>query len=348
MEYRQLGRTDQQVSKICLGTMTWGQQNTYAEACRQMDYALDQQVNFFDAAEMYPIPPSAPTQGRTEEYIGRWFEQTGKRDSVILATKVAGRGMLTYLRDSGDRPRLNEKHIREAVEKSLKRLRTDHIDLYQTHWPDRKLSLFGGGRGYQHIEDNAVEIAETVEVLSKLVDEGKIRWLGVSNETPWGVAEYLRAHLDGKGERIVSIQNCFNLLVRGFEDGGLSEFAHRENVGLLAYSPLAQGYLTGKYLHGARPPGGRTTLFERGGRYESETAHTAIERYVALARDHDIDPAVMANAWVNDRSCVTSNIIGATTDAQLELAIQSAHVTLSEELLKAIDDIHALCPNPCT
>ena len=348
MRYNQLGRTDQKVSLICLGTMTWGQQNTFEEACEQMDYAVEQGVNFFDAAEMYPIPPKAETQGRTEEYIGEWFARSGKRKDVILATKVAGRGQMTYLRDSGEKTRLRASDIHEAVDKSLRRLRTDYIDLYQTHWPDRPLSLFGGGRGYTKIDRQSVAIEETVEALSALIKAGKVRWIGVSNETPWGVAEYLRAHLEGKGERIVSIQNCFNLLVRGYEEGGLAEFAHREDVGLLAYSPLAQGYLSGKYLDGARPPGARTTLFERGQRYEGQAATTAIRDYVALGQKHGIAPSLMANAWVCAREYVTSNIIGATTMQQLKLAISSAEVTLDNALLEGIEAIHAACPNPCT
>ena len=238
IEYRKLGNTDLEVSLICLGTMTWGQQNTEAEGHEQMDYALERGINFFDTAEMYAIPPMAETQGSTEKIIGSWFKKSSNRDKVILASKVAGRGRMDWLR--GSETKLDRENIEKAVEESLKRLQTDYIDLYQLHWPDRPINLFGGGLGYRHIESETVAISETLGVLSDLVKEGKIRYVGLSNETSWGLSEFLKSSELSDLPRVVSIQNAYNLLNRTYEQG-LSEFFYRSSVGLLAYSPLAQG-----------------------------------------------------------------------------------------------------------
>ena len=344
MEYRKLGNTDLDVSLICLGTMTWGQQNTEAEGHEQMDYALERGINFFDTSEMYSIPPMAETQGSTEKIIGSWFKKSSNRDKVILASKVAGRGRMNWIR--GSETKLDRENIEKAVEESLKRLQTDYIDLYQLHWPDRPINLFGGGLGYRHIENETVAISETLGVLNDLVKEGKIRYVGLSNETSWGLSEYLKSSELNDLPRVVSIQNAYNLLNRTYEQG-LSEFFYRSSVGLLAYSPLAQGYLTGKYLDGARPEGARPTLFERGLRYETKHAEKAIRAYVNYAKEREIDPSIFANAFVNSREFVTSNIIGATNMDQLKLAIDSYEVKLTEEDFKTIEKIHYQCPNPC-
>tara|TARA_B100001559_G_C16404674_1_gene577423 strand:+ start:34 stop:1074 length:1041 start_codon:yes stop_codon:yes gene_type:complete len=345
VEYRKLGNTDIDVSVICLGTMTWGQQNTMEEGHEQMDYALDQGVNFFDAAELYPIPPKAETQGKTEECIGSWFKTTGNRENVILATKVAGRSPMSWFRGEGTK--LDRENIETAVDASLERLQTDYIDLYQLHWPDRPMSMFGsGGIGYKHIDSESIPINETLEVLSDLVSSGKIRYVGLSNETPWGLSEFLKYSEMNDLPQVVSVQNAYNFLNRTYEQG-MSEYFHRSQVGLLAYSPLAQGYLTGKYIDGARPEGSRTALFERGDRYEVPGANEAIKSYVAYAETIGMDASVMANAFVNSRDFVTSNIIGATTMEQLKLAVGSIEVKLDEENLQAIEQIHRNNPNLC-
>lgn len=352
MDYRRLGRTDLDVSAICLGTMTWGQQNTEAEGHAQMDYALAQGVNFFDTAELYAIPPKAETQGATETIIGKWFKARGNRDKVILASKVAGRSdVMTWFRADGSPPRLNRRHMTEAVEASLKRLQTDYIDLYQLHWPERQLSWGGNpmqfkAAAYEVLADEAL-IEDQLEALAGLVKAGKIRHYGLSNESAWGTMQFLRA-AEVKGlPRVQSIQNAYNLLNRTFEVA-LAEIQLREQVGLLAFSPLGQGYLTGKYLNGARPAGARTTLFNRGQRYETPGAEAAIADYVALAREEGLDPAAMALAFVTSRSFVTSNIIGATTMAQLEIAIEgSQKVAMTPELEARINAIHQVRGNPC-
>lgn len=345
MEYRQLGKTELQVSKICLGTMTWGEQNTEAEAHAQMDMAVSHGINFFDAAEMYPVPPRAETQGATEACIGTWFKARGQRDKVILATKVTGRSDdgFPYLRNG---PRLSAEHIEQALEGSLKRLQTDYIDLYQIHWPERKTNFFGQ-LGYRHdATDDAISLAETLAACERLVRSGKVRYIGLSNETPWGVHEYLRLSDAGVGPRVQSIQNPYNLLNRSFEVG-LAEMAIREQVGLLAYSPLAFGVLSGKYLGGQKPPKGRLTLFERFQRYNSELASTVTEQYVGIAQRHGLNPAQMALAFVNDQPFLTSNIIGATTMEQLQDNIDSANIRLSDEVRRDIEAVHRVHPNPC-
>lgn len=342
METRQLGRTDIKVPKICLGTMTWGEQNTEAEAHEQMDLALERRVNFFDAAEMYPVPPRPETQGLTETYIGTWFKARGQRDRVILATKAVSTGM-NYIRDNAD---LRADQIVEAVEGSLNRLQTDYIDLYQLHWPSRATNFFGQ-LGYQSKRrDGEVAIEETLKACDQLLQQGKIRALGLSNETPWGVAEYLRLANELGLTRVASIQNPYNLLNRTFEVG-LAEFSDREQVGLLAYSPLGMGVLTGKYRHGAQPENARLTLFDRFQRYSTELAASTTERYLQVADKYELSPTKMALAFVNDRPFVTSNIIGATSLDQLNENIDSADLSLSDEVLADIEAIHTAQPNPC-
>jgi len=345
MKYRRLGRTDLDVSVICLGTMTWGEQNTEAQAHDQLDYALDQGINFLDTAEMYPVPPQPSTQGRTEAYIGTWLKARGNRDKVILATKVAGRdGPGTHLRKPTTI--LNKAQINEAIDGSLKRLNTDYIDLYQVHWPERITNHFGR-LGYTHVEQqDLTPIEETLDALAGLVKAGKVRHLGVSNESPWGVMRYLEA-ADRLGlPHIVSIQNSYNLLNRIFEVG-LAEIAHRESVELLAYSPLAMGLLSGKYFGGAKPEGARLTLYSRFVRYSTPGAQAAADAYVTLARQHGLDPAQMALAYVNSRGFLGANIIGATTMEQLKADIGSIDVELSDEVIAEIEKIHRSNPNPC-
>jgi aryl-alcohol dehydrogenase-like predicted oxidoreductase len=346
MHYRPLGRTDMRVSVICLGTMNMGEQNTEAEGHAQLDYALAHGVNFIDTAELYAIPPRRETQGRSEEIVGSWLAARGNRADVVLASKVCGRSTgLKWMRDGGRLPDLSRAQIFAAIEGSLRRLRTDHIDLYQVHWPDRPMRLFSG-LAYEHVEADFIPIEETLGALDELVRQGKVRAIGLSNETPWGTMRYLAAAEMAASARVASIQNAYNLLNRTFETG-LSEIAYREQVGLLAYSPLAQGYLTGKYEDGALPAGSRKALFNRLQRYETPQAGAAITAYVQLARDHGLDPAQMALQFVTTRPFVTSNIIGATTMDQLRTNIASVEVKLSDELLRAIDAIHLRSPNPC-
>ncbi|GFZ85607.1 aldo/keto reductase [Elstera cyanobacteriorum] len=346
MELRRLGRTDVQVSLICLGTMTWGEQNTEAEAHAQLDFALDRGINFIDTAEMYPVPPRAETQGRTEAFIGTWLaKRPAVRDKIVLATKVAGGGRaMPHVR--GENRKLDRANINAAIDASLKRLHTDYVDLYQIHWPDRATNMFGQ-LGYVHTPSpDAVPIEDTLAALADLVTAGKIRAIGLSNETPWGVHRFLRAAETLNLPRVVSIQNPYSLLNRSFEVG-LAEMAIQEDVGLLAYSPLAMGVLAGKYFDGARPAGARLTLFDRFTRYFTPQAEPAAKLYVDIARRHGIDPAHLALAYVNSRPFVTSNIIGATTLEQLETNIASAAVTLSDEVLAEIEAAHQIHPYPC-
>lgn len=331
-----------EVSKICLGTMTWGQQNTEAEAHEQISYALDHGINMLDAAEMYPVPPRAETQGRTEEYIGTWFKKTGLRDKYILATKAAGPNPeFHYLRGG---PRFTREQLMEAVDGSLRRLQTDCIDLYQLHWPDRYTNFFGQ-RGYFHREQPETPIDETLRALQELVAAGKIKTIGLSNETPWGTMKFLEL-ADREGlPRVESIQNPYGLLNRTYEIA-MAEVSHREDVGLLAYSPLGMGLLTGKYRHGARPEGSRMAVFERFTRYDGVETIEATEQYLQLADEHGLNPTHMALAFVNTRPFVLSNIIGATTMEQLKMNIDSLDVTLSKDVLKGIEAIQQRLPNP--
>ena len=346
MEYRALGRTDVKVSALCLGTMTWGEQNTEAEGHAQMDYALEQGINFFDTSEMYAVPPKPTTQGATEKIIGSWFKARGNRSKVILASKVAGRSPMTWLRADGAATEQTPKQITEAVDASLKRMNTDYIDLYQLHWPDRPVSMFGAsGLTYKHLEGSSVPVEDILGALQTQVKAGKIRHIGLSNETAWGTMEFVRHSADKNLPRVQSIQNSYNLLNRVFEIG-LAEIAHREQVGLLAYSPLGQGYLTGKYQKGALPAQSRKALFNRLQRYEKPETEPAIERYWVIARQHDLDLGQMALQFVTTRPFVTSTIIGATTMAQLKSNIDSVKVKWSAALEKAIDDAHHAQPNP--
>ena len=346
MEYRTLGRTDLKVSSVCLGTMTFGQQNTEAEGHEQMDYALAQGINFFDAAEMYPIPPKAETQGGTERIIGTWMKARGNRDRIILASKVVGRSGATWYRADGSKPVLNAKNIFEAIDGSLKRLQTDYIDLYQLHWPDRPVPLFGGSApAIDPADTPEVAIEETLDALAQLVKAGKIRHVGLSNETAWGVHRFLTAAQAAERPRVVSVQNAYHLVNRVYEMG-LSEFAGREQVGLLAYSPLAQGYLTGKYQGGARPPGARSTLFNRGQRYEKPGTEAAIDAYLALAAEAGLTPAELALSFVTTRPFVTSNIIGATTMAQLKEDIAAAVKPLAADVEQKINALHQIHGSP--
>ncbi len=344
MNYTNLPHTDIEVSKICLGTMTWGNQNTEAEGHEQMDYALEQGVNFFDTAELYPIPAAAERYAHTEKIIGTWFKKNRNREKVVIASKIVGRSPATsFIRTTG----FNRESITAAVEGSLKRLQTDYLDLYQLHWPDRVTNYFGK-RGYQYDgtdlwEDNFHQILET---LRDLIREGKIRQVGISNETPWGTMRYLeesKVHHDLP--RMITIQNPYSLLNRLYEVG-LAEISHREDLGLLAYSPLGFGVLSGKYLGGRQPKDGRITLFPNYNRYSGETAVKATEMYHKLAMENGLSLAQMSLAYVNSRPFVTSNIIGATNLEQLKENIESIHIDLSDEVLQGIEAIHNQIPNP--
>lgn len=343
MQYRPLGRSDLRVSHIGLGTMTWGEQNSEAQAHEQLDAALAVGVNFVDTAEMYPVAPRAETYGRTEQYIGSWLLKTGRRHDIILASKVIGPGTFPYVRGG---PRLDRESVIAACEASLKRLHTDYLDLYQVHWPQRPTNFFGKLGFDASGGDGGVSIVETLSALAELQQQGKIRHIGVSNETPWGVGEYLRLHREQQLPRIVSVQNPYSLLNRSFEVG-LAEIAQREDVGLLAYSPLAMGVLSGKYLDGARPQGSRMALFTRFTRYDTPTADAATRAYVVLAREHGLDPAQMALAFVSARSFTASTIIGATTPAQLQSNLASATLELPFAVQRALEDLHRRYPIPC-
>ena len=342
MKYRKLGRTDVKVSEICLGTMTWGKQNTESEAGEQLDYAIEQGINFIDTAEMYAVPPTAETYTLTEQYIGRWLAKRGKRDDLIIATKVAGRSEdMAYARPGDQIPDLTAEQIRYAVEGSLKRLQTDYIDLYQLHWPSRTVNCFGRRFFPLDVDPQAgVPLLETLTELGKLVKEGKVRHVGLSNETPWGTMQYLRLAEMHDLPRVVSIQNAYSLLNKIYEYG-MSEVSLREDVGLLAYSPLGSGQLSGKYLNGAKPAGARLTLFgERfSSRFEKEETESCVQEYVDLAAKHGLDPSQLAIAYTLKGNFVTSSIIGATTMDQLRTDIDAFQVELDDEIMKEILDI---------
>ncbi|RJG11872.1 NADP(H)-dependent aldo-keto reductase [Pseudomonas cavernicola] len=343
MEFRKLGRTDLKVSALCLGSMTWGEQNSQAEAFAQMDLARAAGINFIDTAEMYPVPPRAETYSSTEQIIGNYFKIRGDRTNWILASKIAGPGnSISHIRDG--QLKHNHTHIVAALDSSLKRLQTDWIDLYQLHWPERSTNFFGQ-LGYQHKEEDFTPLEETLEVLAEQVKAGKIRHIGLSNETPWGTMKYLQLAESQGWPRAVSIQNPYNLLNRTFEVG-LAEVALREQCGLLAYSPMAFGMLSGKYEGGARPANARISLFSRFTRYTNPQAVAACSRYVALAHEHGLDPAQMALSFVSAQPFVTSNIIGATTIEQLQSNLISTELKLSNEVLAGIEAIHRAQPNP--
>ncbi len=346
MEFRRLGRTDVQVSAICLGTMTWGRQNTETEGHAQMDYALERGVNFWDTAEMYAIPPIEESYGSTEKIIGNWFSSRGGREKVVLASKAIARspGGFPWIREGN--ARLDRDNLVRAVEDSLKRLKTDYIDLYQFHWPDRTTARFGA-RGWKGSDDaEATPIDETLRAADDLVRSGKVRFIGLSNETPWGTMTFLRLADELGLPRIVSVQNPYNLLNRTYEDG-LAEVSIQEGAGLLAYSPLAAATLTGKYLDGAVPPGTRRALDHRKSRYDKVNADPAVRAYLDIAKRHGLDPAHLALAFVNRQPFVTSNIIGATSMEHLKTNIDSIEIKLSDEVLKEIEDVHERLPNPC-
>ncbi len=345
MQYRKLGNTEIDVSVICLGTMTWGQQNTREQAFEQMDYAISQGVNFFDTAELYAIPPQAGTYGRTEEIIGEWLQARGTRDQIVLTSKVAGPGEEWIPHIRGGKTRFDQGDITSALDASLKRLQTDYLDLYQLHWPQREANFFGKLGFKAPADEHITPILETLEALGEQVKAGKIRHIGLSNETPWGVMQFLYyAELAGL-PRIVSVQNPYSLLNRTYEVG-LAEVSWREQVGLLAYSPLGFGVLSGKYLHGAQPDGARLSLFPDYTRYSNPAAVAATEAYVALARKHGLEPSQMALAYVNGRPFLTSTIIGATTMEQLRSNVDSINLHLSDEVLSAIEEIHNAHANP--
>jgi aryl-alcohol dehydrogenase-like predicted oxidoreductase len=345
MKYSKLGTTDIDVSRICLGTMTYGEQNTEKEGHQQLDYALDQGVNFIDTAELYAIPPCAETYGATEKIIGSWLKQRGRRDDVVLASKIAGPGgdWVSHIRGGGTK--FGQADIEAAVDNSLRRLQTDYIDLYQLHWPERNTNYFGK-LGYQpdleEVENTPV--FETLQALAKQVRAGKIRHIGLSNETPWGIMQFLWTARVLNLPSVVSVQNPYSLLNRSFEVG-CAEISHREQVGLLAYSPLGFGMLTGKYLD-AQPEGARLTRWPHYARYSNEQAVAATREYVKLAQDHQLDPAQMALAYVNSRPFLTANIIGATTMQQLADNIASIDIELDEAVRDAIEAIHQRYPNP--
>lgn len=343
MQYKKLGSSELHVSELCLGTMTFGQQNTLPQAMELLDCAVSQGINFLDAAETYPVPMRAETQGYTEEYIGHWLKSQ-PRDKIIVATKIAGPSRnLEWLR-RGPKA-IDRRNIEQAVHGSLKRLQTDYIDLYQIHWPDRYVPLFGQGTYERVNERETTPIFEQLSVLSDLVQTGKVRYIGLSNETPWGVSEFIKTAEESGLIKVVSIQNAYSLVNRIFEFG-LAETCRHEDIGLLAYSPLAFGHLSGKYLKGF-PPDSRLGLFkEFGGRYNKPNVGPAVSAYVTLAHKFNISPAVLALAFVRTRWFVTSTIMGATTLAQLSENIKSTEIIFTDELLKEINEIHERYPNP--
>ena len=344
MRYTKIPNTDIEVSKICLGTMTWGNQNTQEDAFEQMDYALSQGVNFFDTAELYPVPASPETYADTERIIGNWFQKTGNRSKVILATKIAGGGDYTKHIRTG---KFNRKNIIEAVEGSLQRLQTDYLDLYQLHWPDRGVNAFGvRDYPFKTATKEAENHLEILETLNDFVKDGTIKAIGLSNETPWGTMKYLETAKAKNIARPVTIQNSYSMIHRGYEYG-MSEVSMREDIGLLAYSPLAQGVLSGKYLDGNSPEGSRGNLFPRFiARYMGENSLEAVKRYNAIAKKNGITLTELSLAFINQLPFVTSNIIGATKMSQLKENIGSIHIDLSEETLKEIEAVHAAIPNP--
>jgi len=345
MRYRQLGDTDLAVSELGLGTMMFGEQNPAAGARRLLDIALAAGVNFIDTAEMYPVPPRADTCGLSESILGDWLRRRGRRDDVVLATKATGPGVhVPYLR--GGESRHTAGDLAHALDGSLQRLGTDYIDLYQLHWPARPTNTFGQ-LGYKPAQtEPPTNLEETLRALARFVADGKVRYIGLSNETPWGLMTFLALAREAGLPRVVSIQNPYNLLNRTFEVG-LAEIADREHVGLIAYSPLAFGVLSGKYARGARPAGARISRYDRFVRYTNARGLAASERYVELAREFDIDPVVMAISFILSRRYVTSALLGATTAAQLQHNLAAIHTPLSKPLLKAIDNLHAQSPNPC-
>ena len=345
MNYKKLGNTDLDVSTICLGTMTWGEQNSKADGFEQMDYAIDNGVNFWDTAEIYAIPMREETYGETENIIGEWFKKTKKRDKVILATKVSGPTSKEYIRGGGCS--YDKKSMSEALEKSLKRMQTDYIDLYQLHWPERNTNFFGQ-QGYEHDsnEKNWIAFEEILENLKKFVDAGKIRYVGLSNETAWGLAKCLELSKLKNLPKMMAVQNPYNLLNRTYEVG-LAEISVREQSGLLAYSPLAFGYLTGKYRNNNMPKGSRIDLFKDFTRYNNENSIKAIEEYYKISQKFNLDFAQMSIKFCEIQPFVTSVIIGATTMQQLKTNVESVNVKLNNEIINEINEVQKIYPNPC-
>jgi len=344
MNYKKLGNTELEVSTICLGTMTWGEQNTQEEGFEQMNYALDEGVNFWDTAEIYSIPPKQETFGDTEVIIGNWFEKTKKRDKVILASKVCG-PMREYVRGGGNQ--FGEKNITEALEGSLKRLKTDCIDLYQLHWPERKTNFFGK-LGYEHDDNNEwTRFEDILGYLKRFIDQGKIKHVGLSNETSWGLSKFLELSKDQNLPRVLSIQNPYNLLNRTYEVG-LAEMSVREQAGLLAYSPLACGYLSGKYRENKLPKNSR---IERNGdfwtRYQKPNMNMAVDAYYKISKKHNLDMSQMSLKFIEMQPFITSVIIGATTMEQLKKNIESVNIKLTDEIINEINEVQAIYPNPC-
>ena len=350
MKYRKLGNTNIDVSVICLGTMTFGEQNTQEEAFDQMDYSVEKGVNFFDTAELYAVMPRKETYGKTEEIIGNWFKVKKNRHKIILASKVASKsvGGLQWIREGSTNLGFDKKNINTAIDDSLKRLKTDYIDLYQLHWPERKVPSFGTlDFKYDPNDNEWTQIEEVLDNLHSLIKAGKVRYVGLSNETPWGVMKFLQIANEKKLPRMVSIQNVYSLVNRVFDIAN-SEVSIREKCGLLAYSPLAGGRLSGKYIGNKKPKNARYTLWPRRfSRHNTKRGEVAIESYFKIAKKYGISPSTFANAFVNDRPFVTSNIIGATSMSQLKENINSINVKLSSEILNEIENIHLSDPNPC-
>ncbi len=345
MNYKKLGNTELKVSTICLGSMTWGEQNNEKEGFEQMDFALSKGVNFWDTAELYAIPPKKNTYGRTEEIIGNWFKKTKKRNEVILATKISGPG-LSWIREG--EYQYNKESIINAVNNSLKRLKTDFIDLYQLHWPERKTNFFGR-LGYVHKDgdDYWNRFEDILKIFDDLIKDGKIRYIGISNETAWGLAKFLEISKIKKLPRMMSVQNPYNLLNRTYEVG-LAEISIREESGLLAYSPLAFGYLSGKYRNGQLPDNSRMKLFGNFfPRYQTENGAKATEKYYKIAQKYGLNFAQMSLKFCETQRFVTSVIIGATSMEQLKTNIESVNVNLNEDILKEINEIQKIYPNPC-
>jgi aryl-alcohol dehydrogenase-like predicted oxidoreductase len=346
MKYRKLGNTDLKVSVICLGTMTFGEQNTQNDGFEQMNYAIERGVNFFDTAEIYAVMPRKETYGKTEEIIGNWLEENKSRDKIILASKISGNG-ISWIREGNDKLKFDKKNIDLAIESSLRRLKTDYIDLYQLHWPERKVPRFGKlNFEYDPLDNEWTQIQEVLENLDRHIKSGKIRYIGLSNETPWGTMKFLQVAKENNLPRVMSIQNAYNLVNRVFDIAN-SEVSIREECGLLAYSPLAGGRLSGKYIND-NPKNARYTLWPKNfERHNTTRGEIAISRYVDLAKKYNIAPSTIANEYVNDRPFVTSNIIGATSMAQLKENIDSIDIILSKDMIKGIEDIHLSDPNPC-
>ena len=349
MDYKILGNTDLKVSLICLGTMTWGEQNSEEEGFEQMDYAINEGINFFDTAELYSVMPRKETYGKTEEIIGNWFQHKKNRKDIILASKIASKSEgLEWIRKGSKYLGFDKTNFNDAIDQSLKRLKTDYIDLYQLHWPERKVPKFGVlDFEYDPSDQDWTPIEQVLDNLQDLINSGKIRYVGLSNETPWGMMKFLEISKERNLPRIMSIQNVYSLVNRVFDIAN-SEVSIRENCGLLAYSPLAGGRLSGKYLENQNPKNSRYTLWPRRfSRHHTERGEKAIKSYVNLAKNLNIKPSTFANAFVNNRPFVTSNIIGATSMDQLKENIDSIDIELSPEILKKINDIHLSDPNPC-